>query len=62
MSKKLTGVAIGSAFVATLAAGTANAVDNPFEMTVMDSGYQVAMSSMEGTCGDKGAEGKCGAK
>lgn len=67
MNKKLTSAAIGSAFVATLAAGTAVAADNPFGMNSLDTGYQVAMSGKadegkcgEGKCGKKKSEGKCG--
>ena len=58
--KKITTIAVGTAFAATMAAGVANAVENPFGMTELQSGYNVAMSSMEGTCGAKDGEGKCG--
>ena len=59
MNKKLTSAAIGGAFAATLIAGGAVAADNPFGMTQLDQGYQVAMSDKadEGKCG----ESKCGA-
>ncbi|MBE9559248.1 MAG: hypothetical protein IMF15_00600 [Proteobacteria bacterium] len=40
--------------VASFAAGSAMATENPFAMQQLDGGYNVAMS--EGTCG----EGKCG--
>ncbi len=47
-------VAIGAAVLgSTAAVGTANAVDNPFEVTELSSGY---MQLAEGKCG----EGKCG--
>jgi len=53
-------IALGAAFVTTLAgAPIANAAENPFAMSELSGGYQVADSHMEG--GDKGkAEGKCG--
>ena len=49
--------ALGTAFAASLAAGSASADTgtNPFGVTDLGSGYQVAQS--EGRCG----EGKCGA-
>jgi len=58
MNKKIVSLAIGTAFAASLTAGTANAEANPFGMTDLQNGYQVAMSSKpaEGKCG----EGKCG--
>ena len=61
MNKKLLSIAVGSTMVASLATGVAVAADNPFTMNTLDKGYQVAMSIMpEGSCGDKGTEGKCG--
>ncbi len=61
MSQKTTlkpmAIALGTAFVTTLAATpVANAADNPFAMSTLSSGYMVA-ASHEGKCG----EGKCGA-
>jgi uncharacterized low-complexity protein len=62
MSKKtLIAAAVGTAFAATLAAPVASAAGNPFALSALSSGYQVADShtagkSMEGKCG----EGKCG--
>ena len=61
MSQKTTlkplAIALGTAFVTTLAATpVANAADNPFAMTNLSGGYMVA-GSHEGKCG----EGKCGA-
>ena len=58
MNKKLTSAAISGAFAATLISGSAGAADNPFGMTQLEQGYQVAMSDKadEGKCG----EGKCG--
>ena len=63
-------IALGTAFVTTLAASpAANATENPFAMSDLSSGYMVA-DSMEGKCGEgkcgaageaeKAAEGKCG--
>ena len=50
--------ALGAAFATNLASsGIANAADNPFAVTELSSGYQVAESA-EGKCG----EGKCGAQ
>ena len=61
MNKKLLSIAVGSTMVASLATGVAVAAENPFTMNTLDKGYQVAMSIMpEGSCGDKGTEGKCG--
>lgn len=47
--------ALGLTLAATLAAGTAQADANPFGMSEIDGGYQVA-DAKEGKCG----EGKCG--
>jgi len=57
MSKKpLITTAIGSAFVATMAAAPiASAAENPFALSGLTSGYQVASNH-----GAKPAEGKCG--
>ena len=60
-------VAIGAAFITSLAsAGAASASENPFGMTELSSGYMVA-DAHEGKCGEgkcggdkKKAEGKCG--
>ena len=54
----LTSVALSSTLA--LAATTVNASQNPFSVTQLESGYQLAMSdskTAEGKCG----EGKCGA-
>jgi len=68
MSKKTVmkpvAVALGAAFVTSLAAtSVASAAENPFGMTELSSGYMVAE---EGKCGGKmqksADEGKCGAK
>jgi len=41
--------------------GVVNAAENPFGMSELGNGYNVAMSSMpEGSCGSKDGEGKCG--
>jgi uncharacterized low-complexity protein len=68
MSKKtLIAAAAGSAFVAGLAAAPiAAAAENPFALSGLSSGYQVAdhhdAKPMEGKCGGakKMEEGKCG--
>ena len=61
-------VAIGAAFITSLAgASVANAAENPFGMSALSSGYQVA-DNAEGKCGEgmkdkkegKCGEGKCG--
>lgn len=60
--------AVGAAFVSTFALGTAAAADNPFELTDLNAGYELAgeKDSAEGSCGegkcggDKGEEGSCG--
>jgi uncharacterized low-complexity protein len=63
MSKKtLIAAAAGSAFVAGLAAAPlASAADNPFALSGLASGYQIADSHMEKEK-EKAKEGKCGAK
>ncbi len=73
MSKKtLLAAAAGSAFVAGLAAAPfASAADNPFALSGLSSGYQVAdnaaVKPMEGKCGGmkagamKAGEARCGA-
>ncbi len=72
MSKKtLIASAVGSAFVASMAAAPiASAASNPFVLSDLSNGYQVADASttqpMEGKCGGmkasamKAGEGKCG--
>ncbi|HEY9097694.1 MAG TPA: hypothetical protein VIN38_02375 [Thiobacillus sp.] len=67
MSKKtLIASAIGTAFVASMtAAPIASAAENPFALSGLSSGYQVAdnhgAKPMEGKCGGmKAGEGKCG--
>ena len=70
MSKKtLVTTAIGTAFVASMAAApVASAAENPFALSGLSSGYQVADShkAKEGKCGGtkesemKAKEGKCG--
>jgi uncharacterized low-complexity protein len=68
MSKKsLIAATVGTAFAATLAAPVASAAGNPFALSGLSSGYQVADNAAEmkptdkkmpeGKCG----EGKCGA-
>jgi len=69
--KKLTTVAASAAIVASFAASSAMATENPFGMQKLDTPTNVAMSEGacgEGKCGDKkdgegkdkGKEGKCG--
>ena len=67
LKKTLIASAVGSAFVASMAAvPLASAAENPFALSGLSSGYQVADSTvakpaakpMDGKCG----EGKCGAK
>ena len=68
-TKKPLAIALGAAFVTTLAATpVANAADNPFAMSELSSGYMVAEMA-EGKCGEGNcggvkakseAEGKCG--
>ena len=60
-------VAIGSAFVASLATANIANAENPFVAQDLDNGYELlAMAETEGKCGegkcgdDKDAEGKCG--
>ena len=69
MNKKAISFAVGTAFAATLSAGVASADVNPFTMSKLDQGYQLAMSDTpsddkmeEGKCGGskKMEEGKCG--
>jgi uncharacterized low-complexity protein len=68
MSKKtMIAAAVGSAFVATLgAAPIASAAENPFALSGLSSGYQVAdhhvEKPMDGKAADaKVKDGKCGA-
>jgi uncharacterized low-complexity protein len=70
MSKQtLIAAAVGTAFAAGLAAAPiASAAENPFALSALSSGYQVADSStpakpMDGKCGCmymKAGEGRCG--
>ena len=71
MSKKtLIATALGTAFAAGLAAApVASAAENPFALTGLSSGYQVAdnhaAKPAEGKCGGdkaKAKDGKCGDK
>lgn len=52
-SKKTLAVVIGSAFVASVAATTIHAAENPFAIKSLSSGYMVADA-------DKMKDGKCG--
>ena len=70
MSKKsLIATAVGTAFAATLAAPVVSAAGNPFALSSLASGYQVADNAtpakpMDGKCGGnmntKAGDGKCG--
>lgn len=68
-NKKSMAVVIGGAFVASIAATTVNAAENPFALKSLSSGYMVAEAdkARDGKCGtgkcgaDKKAEGACGA-
>lgn len=57
-SKKSMAIVIGSAFVASVAATTVSAAENPFAIKSLSSGYMVAEKDAEGKCGS----GKCGAE
>lgn len=60
INKSKFSIALGSVFVATMAASpVASAAQNPFMMASLESGYMVAAAdkAKEGKCG----EGKCGA-
>ena len=65
-NKTLIATAVGSAFVASMAAAPiASAAENPFALSGLSNGYQVAdnhaAKPMEGKCGGmKAGEGKCG--
>lgn len=68
MSKKHTikpvSLAVGAAFVASMAAAPAVQADvNPFAATALSSGYMVAEKGAEAQCGanKKAAEAECGA-
>ena len=68
-TKKSMTVVIGSAFIASVAATSVNAAENPFAIKSLSSGYMVAEAdkAKDGTCGtgncgaDKKADGSCGA-
>lgn len=58
-TKKTLAVVIGGAFVASIAATTVNAAENPFAIKSLSSGYMVAdaTKAKDGKCGT----GKCSA-
>jgi uncharacterized low-complexity protein len=61
-TKKPLAIALGAAFITSLAAApVANAAENPFAMSELSSGYMVAEMA-EGKCGEgkMDKEGKCG--
>lgn len=50
-------LAVGAAFMTSLALGSmAHAAQNPFQVTELSAGYNLAAKDAEGKCG----EGKCG--
>ena len=57
-SKKTLAVAVGGAFVASIAATSVYAAENPFAIKSLSSGYMVADA---GSSADKPKDGKCGA-
>lgn len=65
--KSTIGIAVGSAFAASMAVTSAGAAENPFALQSMDRGYMVADAGMQGKCGAgkcggaKASEAKCGA-
>lgn len=72
-TQKTVSLAIGSAFVLSIAATAVNAAENPFVLKALSSGYQVAdntTKTKDGKCGTgkcgssmkKSAEGKCSAE
>lgn len=56
-------MAVGAAFMTSLALGSmAHAAQNPFQVTELSTGYNLAAKDAEGKCGEgKCGEGKCGA-
>lgn len=64
VSSKPLALAVGAAFAGTLALSpVAGAADNPFGMTDLGGGYQLAQAAgKEGACGGKVKEGACGGK
>jgi uncharacterized low-complexity protein len=68
-TKKPVAIAMGAALTGgLLAAGSANAADNPFGLSELGSGYMQVAAHHEGKCGEgkcggakpKAEEGKCG--
>ena len=67
ISNKTLACAVGAALAGSMAMTGAQAAENPFGMTQLESGYMQLASSHEGKCGagkcggDKSSsEGKCG--
>ena len=58
-SKKTLALVVGSAFVASMAATSINAAENPFAIKSLASGYMVADADTA-TPADKPKDGKCG--
>ena len=55
ISSGVLALAMGSAFVMSVGAASANAADNPFALKSLSSGYQLADNHA-----DKAKDGKCG--
>ena len=61
VTKKSIALAVGTTVALSLGAATVSAAENPFELTSLSSGYQVADNHEKGHDGKCG-EGKCGAE
>jgi len=59
-SKKTLSLLVGSAFVASVAAGAAHAAENPFAIKSLSSGYMVADNDSGKMKDGKCSTGKCG--
>lgn len=60
-SNKTLAAVVGSAFVASIAATSVYAAENPFALKSLSSGYMVADADTDaGASADKPKEGKCG--
>ncbi|MES2636599.1 MAG: hypothetical protein V4605_04680 [Pseudomonadota bacterium] len=61
-SNKTIALALSGAFALSIGAATVNASENPFAITSLSSGYQVAEHHDEKMKDGKCGEGKCGAE
>ncbi|MES2499291.1 MAG: hypothetical protein V4570_02045 [Pseudomonadota bacterium] len=61
-SNKTIALALSGAFALSIGAATVNAAENPFAITSLSSGYQVAEHHDEKMKDGKCGEGKCGAE